>query len=97
MVGLLGLGRRWLDRDDAVVGYGRRCGYAFYIVHQPIIIAIAYFVVQTHLTLGAKFAMILIASTATTLLSVELLAHLAVTRAVLGLAGNPQHASMHPT
>jgi len=87
MVGVLGLGRRWLDRDGLLVRYGRRAGLAIYVAHQPIIIAVAYGVVQSNLPIGAKFALVLVVSAVATVACVEVLGHLSVVRAVLGLAG----------
>ena len=87
MVGVLGLGRRWLDRDGTLVRYGQRAGLAIYVAHQPIIIAVAYVVVQSDLPIGAKFALVLVVSAVATVVCVEVLGHLSVGRAVLGLAG----------
>ena len=75
MVAILGMARRWLDRDSAVVRYGRRTGYTVYIVHQPIIVAVAYFVVQTSASVPWKFTTIFVISGVATFLSAELLTH----------------------
>ena len=71
MVSLLGIGRRWLQTDSALVRYGRRAGYMFYILHQPIIVAVAYVVVQTRRAISVKFALTLTLSLVLTLVSVE--------------------------
>lgn len=76
MVAILGMARRWLDRDSAVVRYGRRTGYTVYVVHQPIIVAVAYFVVQTSASVPWKFATIFVISGVATFLSAELLTRL---------------------
>ena len=54
MVAILGMARRWLDGDSAVVRYGRRTGYTVYIVHQPIIVGVAYLVVQTSASVAVE-------------------------------------------
>jgi glucan biosynthesis protein C len=85
MVALLGMARRWLNADSAIVRYGRRVGYGMYIVHQPIIVGVAYVVVQTSLGIGAKFSITLLLSTALTMLVADLLSRLRMTRRALGL------------
>lgn len=86
MVALLGLARRWLNRDSALVRYGRRVGYGMYIVHQPIIVAVAYVVVQLSLPVGVKFAITLGLSGGLTLLLADLLGRPRFTRRALGLS-----------
>lgn len=73
MVTLLGLGRQLMNRESPMVRYGRRTGYAVYLVHQPIIVAIAYLIVQTSLTVGEKFALLFVTSAPATILCAELL------------------------
>jgi peptidoglycan/LPS O-acetylase OafA/YrhL len=78
MVAILGVARRWLDRDGAVVRYGRRTGYTVYIVHQPIIVAVAYVVVQTSASVASKFTTIFVISAVATFFSAELLTRLPI-------------------
>ena len=84
MVAVLGAGRRWLDHDGVVLRYGRRVGYALYVMHQPVIVAVAFVVVQWHEPLGVKFATILLASAAGTILGAELLVRLPIVRLAFG-------------
>jgi peptidoglycan/LPS O-acetylase OafA/YrhL len=86
MVGVLGAGRRWVKRDSPVLRYGRRVGYGLYIVHQPIIIAIAFVVVQWHLPVALKFTVVLVSSIIGTVVSVEVLSRIPVARTLLGLS-----------
>lgn len=78
MVAILGIARRWLDHDSAVVRYGRRTGYLVYIVHQPIIVAVAYVVVQTSASVAWKFATIFVISGIGTFVSADLLSRLQI-------------------
>ena len=78
MVVILGVARRWLDGDSAVVRYGQRTGYTVYIVHQPIIVAVAYVVVQTSASVAWKFTMIFVISALATYLSAELISRLPI-------------------
>lgn len=84
MVAVLGAGRRWLDHDGVVLRYGRRVGYALYVMHQPVIVAVAFVVVQWQQPLGVKFTTILLASAAGTILGGELLVRLPIVRLAFG-------------
>ena len=97
IVALLGIGRRWLRPESAPVRYGRRVGYAFYIVHQPIIVAVAYVVVQTTLSVPAKFSLTLTVSLVATVVCVEVLSTVfARSRSLIALVRHkPQLALRH--
>jgi peptidoglycan/LPS O-acetylase OafA/YrhL len=88
MVGVLGAGRRWVRHDSPLLRYGRRVGYGLYIVHQPIIVAIAFVVVQWHQPVVVKFVVLLLTSVIGTVLSVEVLSRVPVARALLGLSSS---------
>jgi hypothetical protein len=92
MVGVLGAGRRWIRHDSPVLRYGRRVGYGLYIVHQPIIVAIAFVVVQWHQPVAVKFVVLLLTSILGTVLSAEVLSRVPVARALLGLSSS--HAAV---
>lgn len=62
MAALIGVGRRWLSGETGLTRYGRTMGYAWYIVHQPVIVAIAYVVVQQRVGIPAKFMLLLVLS-----------------------------------
>ena len=76
MVGMLGLGRRWLDREGPVVAYGRRVGYILYVVHQPIIVAVAFIVVRWSYSVPAKLSMIFVFSLVLSVGATEVLCRL---------------------
>lgn len=52
---LLGYGRVWLNRDHAVLRWARDASYPFYILHQTVIVVIAFYVVQTPEPVITKF------------------------------------------
>jgi acyltransferase-like protein len=95
MVAVLGVARRWLNGDSAVVRYGRRTGYTVYIVHQPIIVAVAFLVVQTHASVAMKFTEIFVISGVATFLSAEVVSRLAGP-ALVGLSG-VKRSALHDT
>jgi glucans biosynthesis protein C len=85
MVGLLGVGRRWFLHEGPLVRYGRETAYAWYIIHQPIIVAAAYVVVQWQVGIGTKFGVIFVVSAAATFLIVDLLQRLPIIGVLLGM------------
>jgi len=86
MVGVLGAARRFVTRESAVVRYGRRVGYGLYIVHQPIVVAIAFVVVEWNLPTSVKFVAVLVASLTGTVLCAELFSRIPVARRLLGIS-----------
>ncbi|MCE5233498.1 MAG: acyltransferase family protein [Mizugakiibacter sp.] len=46
VLAVLGFGKRWLNRDNALRRYATEAVYPFYILHQTVIVVIAYYVVQ---------------------------------------------------
>ena len=89
MVALLGIGRRWLRGESRVVRYGTAVGAAWYLVHQPVIVAVAYVVVQWEAPLAAKAATVLALAVGVTLLIVEALRRLPVLGTLVGLRARP--------
>jgi Acyltransferase family len=73
MVAVIGIARRWLSGDRPAARYGRAMAYGWYIVHQPVIIAVAFVIVQQKLTLPVKFVLVLVLSLAGTIIGTELL------------------------
>jgi glucan biosynthesis protein C len=89
MVAALGMGRRWLHGRSALVRYGSDTGAAFYLVHQPVIVAAAYGVVQWSAPLPAKLGALVVLSLGGTLLVVEALRRLPRVGALFGLRARP--------
>jgi peptidoglycan/LPS O-acetylase OafA/YrhL len=85
MATVLAAGRRWLTRETALLAYGQRSGYAWYLVHQPVIVAIAFVVVRWQV--GVPIKLIVLASTSLvgTLIAAELLGRTELTRRAFGL------------
>ena len=76
MVAVVGAGRRWLREETPFVRHGTQVGAAWYLVHQPVIVAVAFVVVQWRLALPAKVASVLVLSAGATILVVEALRRL---------------------
>lgn len=71
ILGLLGLAQRFFTAGGPVLGYATEAAYPFYILHQTVIVAVAYFVVLWDRAVGLKFAAIAVASFALSLLIYE--------------------------
>jgi len=62
IIGLLGLGRRFLNFNNKFLGYANEAVLPFYILHHTIIYIIGFFIIQWSSGVGTKFFMISIAS-----------------------------------
>ena len=71
ILGLLGLAYRFFTAGGPVLSYATEAAYPFYILHQTVIVGVAYFVVQWDWAAGLKFAAIAAASFALSLLIYE--------------------------
>ncbi len=73
-IALLGLGRRYLTAvplPRPVLRYAREASYPIYILHQTVIVVIAFFVVAWDASVAVKYIAILVAASAGTLLIYE--------------------------
>ncbi|OUL30529.1 acyltransferase family protein [Nostoc sp. 106C] len=62
VIALIALGQRYLRFNHSILQYASQASYPFYLLHQTVLVAIAFYVVQWNLGITAKF---LIISTAT--------------------------------
>jgi hypothetical protein len=85
MVALLGAGRRWLRRESAQLRYAREIGYGWYFVHQPVIVAVAYVVVQWRTSVTVKACAVFLISLVGTLVATEALHRLPVVSRIFGI------------
>jgi glucan biosynthesis protein C len=85
MVAAIGFGRRMLTRERWVLTYSRQTGYGWYILHQPIIVAAAYWVVPWQAGVAEKLTVILVVSLAGTLAGAELLRRIPLVRTAFGV------------
>jgi uncharacterized Tic20 family protein len=59
---LIGYGKRYLDRKSPALDYINRAVYPFYILHQTVIVVIAFYVVQTTDTVWMKYGFTVLSS-----------------------------------
>jgi glucan biosynthesis protein C len=98
---MLFIGMRYLDRDSAALRYGQAAILPFFVVHQPVILAISYFVVQWDTGLLPKMLVVVLGGFIVSLGFYELLVRrVAPLRAMFGVkaaitppASYPQEAT----
>jgi len=73
IVTALGVARRWLRREGVELRYGREIGYEWYMLHQPVIVAAAYWIVTWRVGLLEQVVALLGISAFGTWVSVEVL------------------------
>lgn len=73
IVALLGLARRYLNFNNSVLQYATQASYPFYILHQTIVVAIAFYVVRWNISIMSKFLIISTTSFIATIVVYELL------------------------
>ncbi|WGQ10060.1 acyltransferase [Pedobacter gandavensis] len=59
---ILGYGKHYLNKSHDILPYLNQCAYPFFILHQTIIVVVAYYVVRTDDTVGMKYLFILLTS-----------------------------------
>ncbi|HEX2536194.1 MAG TPA: acyltransferase family protein [Chitinophagaceae bacterium] len=63
----LGYGRRYLNRPHPALAYLNNAAYPFYILHQTVIVVLAYYFVRTPETIGMKYVFTVLATAAVSL------------------------------
>jgi glucan biosynthesis protein C len=96
ILALLAYGRRLLNFTNRFLKYFTEGAYPIYILHQTIIVVIAFFVVQWGLGAGAKFAIIVALSFVGTILAYDILVRRTnITRFLFGM--KPQAKKVRDT
>jgi peptidoglycan/LPS O-acetylase OafA/YrhL len=62
IIGLLGLGRRYLNFNRKFLAYANEAVLPFYILHHPVIYIVGYYVIQWNANIGLKFIVIAVTS-----------------------------------
>ena len=83
---LLGFAKTRLNYTGKFLKYGNEAVLPFYILHQPVIVLIGYFIVQSQLVTGIKYAAIVIVSLSIVMFCFEfLIKRYEVTRYLFGM------------
>ncbi|MDZ8189049.1 MAG: hypothetical protein RMX96_29915 [Nostoc sp. ChiSLP02] len=62
VVALVGLGQKYLSFNNSILQYASQASYPFYLLHQTVLVAVAFYTVQWNLGIGEKFLIISSAS-----------------------------------
>lgn len=85
VAGLVGLGRRYLDRPSPQLAYLAEASYPVYILHQTVIVAAAFYLVRVVPGSWAGFAAVLAASLAATFVLYEGVRRVTPLRVLFGM------------
>lgn len=86
VIGLVGLGQRFLRRESRVLKYSNEAILPFYILHHAVIYVVAYYVIQWDLGIAWKFLTLLAIALSATLAIYELfIRHFNATRFLFGM------------
>lgn len=90
IVGLLGVGKEWLDRPSRTLAYLAEASYPLYILHQTVIVLLAAVTVTLPLVWPAQWAVLLVASVALTFALYEAVRRVGALRFVFGMRPRPR-------
>lgn len=82
---ILPLGKRFFNRHTGFTAYFNRASYPIYILHQSILVALAYYVVQLCDGLVWQALLICVGSFALTVLAYELIKRIPLVRKIVGI------------
>ena len=87
VLALMGAGRHLFNRTNNFAAYMGAASYPVYIIHQAVLVAIAYYVVMWIAAPALQFTVILIGSLLLTFACYEIIRRIPVIRALFGIAG----------
>jgi peptidoglycan/LPS O-acetylase OafA/YrhL len=85
LLAFLGYGRRYLSFENGLLRWARDASYPVYILHQTVIIGIAYFVIQEAWSPWAKYWLVLATTMAACLLAYEVIRRVPLMRFLFGM------------
>jgi glucan biosynthesis protein C len=92
---VLSIGMRFLNFSNRLLQYGQAAIVPFFVVHQPVIIVIAYFVVQWDASLLPKLLVVVLGSFTVSLGLYQLLiSRVSLLRATFGMKGAEPHSEL---
>jgi glucan biosynthesis protein C len=85
LMGAMGLGKRYLDRTSRTQKYLAESSYPVYILHQTVIVIIAFYVVELAVPGAVQWVLLLIAAVAGTFALYEIVRRVGVLRFLFGM------------
>jgi glucans biosynthesis protein C len=87
---MLFIGMRYLDSDSKALRYGQATLLPFFVVHQPVILAIAYFVVQWEATIAIKLLVVVLGAFGVSIgLTEWVIKRVGILRSMFGMKDEP--------
>jgi glucan biosynthesis protein C len=96
IVGSMGMGRRYLNRTSPLQRYLAEGSYPVYIIHQTMIVIIAFYVVDFALPRAAQWVVLLVLAVAATFALYEIARRVAFLRFLLGMRGRKRTMAVTP-
>jgi len=96
IVGLLGAGSLVLNRPSRALGYLGEASYPVYILHQTVIVVLAFYVIDLTLPWGALWVVLLVLSVVLTYLLYEGVRRVGWLRTLFGMRPRPQQRPAIP-
>ena len=94
---MLFIGMRYLDRDNKALRYGLSANLPFFVIHQPAILAVAYFVVQWEATIATKLLVTILGAFVVSIgLTEWVIKRVGILRVLFGMKGRPRTPVMQP-
>ncbi len=94
---VLFIGMRYLDRDSKVLRYGLSANLPFFVVHQPVILAIAYYVVQWEASIALKLLVVVLGAFVVSIGLTELvIKRVGILRVLFGMKARPRTPVVQP-
>jgi hypothetical protein len=88
---------RYLDRDNKALRYGLSANLPFFVIHQPAILAVAYFVVQWEATIATKLLVTILGAFVVSIgLTEWVIKRVGILRVLFGMKGWPRTPVMQP-
>lgn len=85
ILGVMGMGKRYLNRTSPAQRYLAESSYPVYVIHQTAIVVLGFFVVDFAIPLGAQWVVLLALSAAATFALYEIARRVGVLRFLLGM------------
>lgn len=85
MLGFLGVGKRYLDRSSSALTYLAEASYPLYILHQTVIVLLAFYIIEMPGPWFVQWVLLLIAAVAVTFGLYELVRRVGILRYCFGM------------
>ena len=96
LIGMLGAGKRYLDRPSPALAYLAEASYPVYILHQTVIVLAAFWLVRLPVGLPAQWIAVFVTAVVVTFAIYELVRRIGVLRFLFGMRPKPAVRQVTP-